>query len=490
MALDSRLVAKVITSNTNGKPTIGTAYPIRQGVIITACHVVPDLGKPEKTCLQWRRDDEKDPSLESSLTKILYYNEDYDILIAECETPENTPVINFQSSYPSTTDDHWESHGYARSGKQEETQTRNKESSSGKFETPQNDHHIQQLILNKGLSNDNLWKGMSGAPVFLADMNIISAIITNTPDQYGKGISIQEKCLYSISIPYLFENLPSKEKEEFFKALGLDACKTTYLEKQKELLKKLLERIQSKHSEFESALKKEFVDGKGNTDLSEGLINTITSNAPDFIQAYWLICEDHVNSKSRDDMKLLLLLLLAQLSSQHPKRAISPLKHLHQLDVSTQILSELIIASHYDASPKLKEENSDIIGEDVLTSSKKEVGWDSKEEAKEQIKSFATQVYKKPYQPDKNPDWISLNRSLASSRLGKKSARIYRYEIEMNAASEADKAHPLLDKAVTDEIERLVSNLIIVQFGNSGNINESEIKAEIRLFFDMLNVAS
>lgn len=206
MPLVSSLVAKLET------PKIGTTYPIAKGYIITAYHVFPELKNEKgvdfsKTKVIWQRNDEikegKEAPEGKEITDVLYQSKQYDVVIAACETPSETVSVVWASS-----DIHkrWESIGFAKSGQDQDLRQRFKDPAKGEFFTSQDDDWIQQLESKGNASNVELWRGMSGAPVFVDNTNYLAAIITETPRKSKKGEPVHEDRLYSTSIPYLLEN--------------------------------------------------------------------------------------------------------------------------------------------------------------------------------------------------------------------------------------------------------------------------------------------
>lgn len=204
MALLSSLVAKLETPTAQGAK-IGTAYPIAQGYIITAYHVFPDIDDLTKTKIIWLNNDasadEQDDG--ESIERIVYKDQHHDIVIAKCKTPKCYPVRILKNF--SEINGRWHSHGYAKSGQDHTKKTRTKDPAWGEFAPHQDDYHIQQLSTEPKLNEVLLWRGMSGAPVFIENTNTLVAIITDTPRKDKSGKAVSDNVLYSTSIPYVYK---------------------------------------------------------------------------------------------------------------------------------------------------------------------------------------------------------------------------------------------------------------------------------------------
>ena len=203
MSLNSDFVAKVVTLKDKGF-IIGTAYAIREGVIITAYHVIPDIKNYPKTYLRWEGMDDK-----KSITDILYQSKKYDVLIAKCETPPNVPSIVISQNRPLSTES-WTSFGYAKSAIDAIEKEREQETAGGTyFDTPKKSI-IQQLASKADTTNNDFWKGMSGAPIFTVGTNHLTAIFIETSLEYetkdGDLVPIFDGRLRALSIAKLLED--------------------------------------------------------------------------------------------------------------------------------------------------------------------------------------------------------------------------------------------------------------------------------------------
>lgn len=180
-----------------GKPrhAVGTGYPLRDGLVITARHVLYPVDKNahgEIVCilnqagrriLSWRQGDKEPPyhkreipQRETPPAKIVFENAEYDIALIEVETPHSTPAVIPCRNSPAAIDK-WEAVGYPKGGKLVDGE-RKKTSAAGDFLTDTKDH-IQHLKTGESVAGINVWKGMSGAPVFRQGTNELAGILTH-----------------------------------------------------------------------------------------------------------------------------------------------------------------------------------------------------------------------------------------------------------------------------------------------------------------------
>ncbi len=221
--LKSELVALVEVPTTlkgedgQFKRSIGTAYPIRDGLVLTARHVLyhNNINPEKRRILSWRRSDEVAPYHTAAVTQadITFENEDFDIAVVKCDTSRlAVPLSVLSDNFPKAHES-WEAMGYPRAGV--EDGLRKKTPAGGAFFTPDQDYYIQQLESKGDAEESRLWKGMSGAPVFDCQSGKLSGILIRTPNNYDKVVeyadersettveAVFENRLVSVSIPYL-----------------------------------------------------------------------------------------------------------------------------------------------------------------------------------------------------------------------------------------------------------------------------------------------
>lgn len=210
MALVSSLVGRLETPVEGGK-SIGTVYPVAEGYILTAYHVFPNINDFSKSKVFWQRNDKaRQGELLGegmAVSELVYTNKDFDIVIAKCATPENLSSVIWHTGKISGE---WESIGFAKSGQDQALKTRLKDPVNGSFLTEQDDDWIQHLEAKADATTVELWRGMSGAPVFIKDTDYLAAIIIETPRKYWidekNAIPVHKERLYALSIPYVHKN--------------------------------------------------------------------------------------------------------------------------------------------------------------------------------------------------------------------------------------------------------------------------------------------
>ena len=202
--MKSDLVVKIEVPTTalngeSGKPrnVIGTAYPLRDGLVITARHVLyydetdssgkrVQMNPDGKRILTWRRGDNEPAYFEREIlqSNILLENADYDIALIQVETPNGTPAVFPCRDLPLTNSD-WESVGYAKGGKLSDGK-REKISAKGTFHK---DTDAYKRHLDSGEPTETpVWKGMSGAPVFKINTNELVGVITHGNSAYSQRL--------------------------------------------------------------------------------------------------------------------------------------------------------------------------------------------------------------------------------------------------------------------------------------------------------------
>lgn len=187
---------------------IGTGYPVRDGLVLTAQHVVfpEDLDTKKPIKLIWKREDAPEAFLERDVIKIEFYDKDLDIALLTCDISELDlpPMILSESDKFSGDGKRWKSHGYLTAGKAQGIRIKNP--AGGTFFSSNPSHHVKWLMSDGNVDDDILWQGMSGAPVF-DEMDRLAAVITKTPAGYnkseGKLVPKYKDRLLATSIPYL-----------------------------------------------------------------------------------------------------------------------------------------------------------------------------------------------------------------------------------------------------------------------------------------------
>lgn len=212
MNVDYIVKIEVPTTTSKGdnqyEKVIGTGYPIRDGLVITARHVLfpDDRVKTKPIKLIWKCEDQHEVLFECDADNIELSSEDFDIALIACDTSKLTlpPVVLSEASQFPEDGKRWKSHGYPTAGKNQGVRIKNP--AGGTFFSPNPSHYIQWLQSEGNVDDDVLWQGMSGAPVF-DERNRLSAVITKTPADYknnqGELKPEYKGRLLAASIPYL-----------------------------------------------------------------------------------------------------------------------------------------------------------------------------------------------------------------------------------------------------------------------------------------------
>ncbi|WGZ93134.1 MAG: serine protease [Candidatus Thiothrix putei] len=199
------------------KKAVGTVYPIRDGLVLTARHVLyhDSINAEQQRIFSWRRSDEDAPYHQVVVTQtdIVFEDENFDVAVVRCDTSKlKLPLSVLSDVFPKPKES-WTAMGYPRAGV--EATQRKKTPAGGTCFTPDEDYYIQQLVSEGDADVGTLWKGMSGAPVFSCQTGKLLGVLIRTPNQYDKVIkyadgqktttveAVFENRLVAVSIPYL-----------------------------------------------------------------------------------------------------------------------------------------------------------------------------------------------------------------------------------------------------------------------------------------------
>ena len=171
--MNENLILKIeIVSNALdefGKPkiSIGTGYPVRDGLILTARHVLycEKMNAASERVLSWERSDEDQPYYVTKIQQsaIVFESVAFDIALVACDTEPlgKIPAV-LEETFPSS-DIRWKSFGYPRAGK--EVGIRIKTPAKGTFFAPKRDYYVQQLT-SEGNTSESAWReDAAGAPL-------------------------------------------------------------------------------------------------------------------------------------------------------------------------------------------------------------------------------------------------------------------------------------------------------------------------------------
>lgn len=469
MTLKAKLVAKVVTSTGSRNFKIGTAYPIRKNVVITAFHVIPDINSFQATTIEWG---EK----ESPVISILYSDKDNDIVVLECETPEGIPVVDVCRYAPLSTE-HWDSFGFPDAGIDHLLEVRKKTPAGGNYLVQSDESCEMHLEVGSDAAETQLWRGMSGAPVFTAGTNQLTGVICRVPDNENPDFKNR---IYATSISQLLKTDPL-----FQSAIATNNEHDQYIGKQQLALEKELAELKDGSDAFYQALAKEFGQDSSVKPgvLCQSMLDAHAKLATQSIENLRLASEPFMKNM-RERCELLLLHLLA---TKAPNDIWSG-DSFHDLSVRTRMLCELKLSTRYQVTPRLTQiGKGEIAGLHAIHDhSSKEVGFDPEKNAQEQAKSIAYHIYMRAddeYGIDEmeQEDWQAVNESLSTRRKGEHPELI---RFELNAQKESE--HPLASEEVRSELYKLLPALPIVLFGSQTEEGEKSLRAQVKVFYERL----
>ena len=169
----------LITKHTDGRPqcAIGTGYPVREGLVLTAWHVLYPKNRDEtaKPQLSWCMQDKGEPYHTDAMGEVVYENEQYDLALIRCNTPSLTETVQLAAQVPRSKEA-WESLGYPNGGRDDEG-VRSKTSADGTVK-PDQGGHVRHLGVADHVPPE-IWQGMSGAPVFKLHSNTLLGVWTH-----------------------------------------------------------------------------------------------------------------------------------------------------------------------------------------------------------------------------------------------------------------------------------------------------------------------
>lgn len=479
MSLNSELVGLLVSPTKHGFEK-GTVYPIREGVVITAAHVIPEIEKynaleNKSSYILWPTD----KANKKVIQRVLFpcteadFATGMDIAVLECETPPNLDPVVLCKELPDYPQ-HWTTYGYPRAAEVPELDKHEQKAAGGNYLSKVYDQNHQELETKSFATDDKWWKGMSGAPIFKVDTHYLTGIfIEGSPifkQEDGESIPLFKGLLKATSIAHMLDN------PDFAEAVyGKD-----YSEYQQTHEKKLRDLLASTQ-----VFKDKLVS-------CDELLAELKTNPVLCIQNLKKACKDPKFSQCRNDVQSLFGLLLSQVDVPCRWQG----KHFHELDVSTRLLAELSVAKLYGVEPKF-DPSDQLVGQHVLAASPKELGFNHEEPAEDQANCVAHAIYK---------NWG--NEGLSRDSLKKTPQRydevneqllLYReddgavYRFELNQKSEEAENHALMDEKVREYIHsKLLPDLPIVLYDRSPDSafpDEAKLQTHVRSFVKQIIMA-
>lgn len=248
----------------------------------------------------------------------------------------------------------------------------------------------------------------------------------------------------------------------------------------------------SKTQDFYTLLTQKYLQSQNTQEdkLLDALLAGLHNNASEFLEELRIVCENHMQTL-RDDIELLLLLLLSQLTQNEQWEP----RTVHELKVRKRILIELKLASRYQLPVDLhKHEEFGLMGKYALDDELAiiETGVDEVKHAQQCARTVAYKIYKKfddvnDLEKDEleDFDWDELNARIVSLR-AKDFKQLYRFEINTRRKLSGNALH---DPEVCKELLKLLPDLPIVHFGQGFEEGENLLNNQVSLFYKQLNQA-
>ena len=489
------MIPELVVKINSSKP-IGTGYPVAEGVILTAWHVVEGL-EAKNIQLEWPsfKSDAGEPCVISAREVVSEEVwQGYDIALLYCQFPDQVRqsfrLVEPLTNIPSQPDARWFSVGFPALNEFFKKDT------GGLIGTDLNEQQIR-LVLDNTYSVeaeipkelDSGWAAMSGAPVFCAQSKKLFAVIVDHEKWMKKEI-------YAVSLPCLVKNDTS-----FAQLSGFQQDSS---EHQETFLKLCLEFTTSiSDTPLFKALADGLVDSSFETTPSD-IVKSVAKNLADdpiiLLEKLRLIVEPEIkrNPDVIADAKQFFCLTLGMLAA----RNLSPNSGcLHLLSVRTRAAVEINLAAQYQLPPDLERKvgkgvdvRDSIAGRYAIEDeSFPEVGWsiDANVEAITKIIDVAVnRVDKKLSGKTPQASLDEFERDELNERLKTRRKddvpQLIRFEI---FADEKDVgSHPLMNDAVCTALQApdYLPDLPVVRFGLGTAENEAKLRAQINEFFRVI----
>ena len=184
--MNKDMLVEVYVSFATEKGKIATGYPVAPNKILTARHTLysKEGAEPVKIEARWHYLKDKEDSYNWRTAKIIEcgLGVELDVALLECEFPKDINYQWYLKPGNPKKELKWESEGFARAGKRDDK--RSPTPLSG--ETYSAADNADWLVLTeKGkASEEKMWAGISGAPVFIRETNIIIGIVVQCPPHH------------------------------------------------------------------------------------------------------------------------------------------------------------------------------------------------------------------------------------------------------------------------------------------------------------------
>jgi hypothetical protein len=177
--MNKNLLVQIFVPTRDGEGQIATGYPVDRNRILTARHVLfpkdRDADRPIELRWYWQQGPARQWREIQDDSVIWEGSEDCDAALIECTFPEDIDEWGFLSEQRPRSHMKWESEGFARAGKQDDT--REPVGIMGDVFPMADVAREFELGAKYAAAQDEGWRGASGCPVFV-EGKIIGVVIT------------------------------------------------------------------------------------------------------------------------------------------------------------------------------------------------------------------------------------------------------------------------------------------------------------------------
>lgn len=495
--MEPTLVTKILATDANGETCVGTGYPIGNGRVLTARHVVTDdFGQIVSSIeLYWPNlTDELGKSVKSVKAEILFDGAleltdnqlEVDVVILACSFPQTVSERLVRNTVlalqPAKARVGWKCAGFPNINDNEI------DPASGKFVADLETQEIKLTLddsINESIARangvQNGWGGMSGAAVFNIETGKIQAVITDH-NQW------MQKQLIAVSIPWLIQH-----NAKFRTLVGQETNTETYrqfAEQQRKQIRALLKQMAEGKLFKQLAIRCKMPIGCTHETLCDKLLadfeNDDLAVLDCLLQAGNEALEQDASESAWSHFRTLFCLFASLMAPQS-----SAVKQkLINLPVYTAIATELSLAPLYDTNPEFAlDPNGEPKGKYAIDASvlTREIGWGQEELKSEVAAAVYSAIHQKP--PTKALNAFELRRlnTTIKQRQNRSFNKLHR--LELNCAEQISADNPLHNRDNCQAINAAdcLPDLPIVHYGETEAEKEAELSAKLDEWFAILN---
>ena len=184
--MDKHMLVEIYVSFANEQGNVATGYPVAPSKILTARHALYSKqgAEPQKIKVRWHYLKGEDDSYNWRSATVVEcgLDEALDVALLECDFPENIKYQCYLEPANPKKEFGWESAGFARAGKRDDERPPTPLSGET-YSAADNDPWL--VLTEKGkVTEENMWAGISGAPVFVKERNTIAGVVVKCPPNY------------------------------------------------------------------------------------------------------------------------------------------------------------------------------------------------------------------------------------------------------------------------------------------------------------------